>query len=349
MMGRYDEAREALQTAVSHAADPIDHARLLRKQGDAWVSQRYYDNAGKEYDAALAAIDQSPERRESDRWWLEWLNIEICRGELLYYSGQLPALAEHIKRLQAPFADHALPHHEHAMLNVQNMYNIASKRFKLDEEDVARSKRLLELAMQTGNEHRITFLRFGVGFMYLFSGSPLMAVNELSLSLHEATEHGNLFLQDQSLAYLTLAYRRLGDEAQVRELVARHHPVSDQVLNLTYRGSLFGCEAWLSYQEGDIGRAVQHGQTALETWRSTRFPLRWPALWPLLAASLKLERPADAVDYARQMLHPSHQKLEDALTAELQEAVTAWEAGDTAVSQQHLLSAVDLAQSQNLF
>jgi DNA-binding SARP family transcriptional activator len=349
MMGRYEETREALQTAVAHAGDPIDHARLLRKQGDAWVSQRHYDKAGIDYEAALAKINQSPEQRDSDSWWDEWINIEICRGELLYYSGQLPGLAAHIKALQALFADHGRRRHEHALLNLENMYNIASKRFKLDEEDVARSQRLLELAKQTANVNQITFMRFGLGFMYLWSGSLRQAVSVLSASLNEATEYGNLFLQDQSLAYLTLAYRRLGEEAQVRDLVARHHPISDQVLNLSYRGLLFGCEAWLSYRAGDMELAVQHGETALETLGAAAFPIRWPALWPLLAVSLKLNRPADALDYARQMLDPSQQQLEEDIATLLQEAVTAWDSGETAVSHQHLQAAVDLAQSQNRF
>ena len=349
IVGQYDEARESLAAAQTVASEPIDQARLLRKQGNAWISQRLYEQAGEAYDAALETLEREPDRRQSPRWWEEWVELQLNRGELLYYSARLPELAVLIDELREPLAEDYLNQKEITFLNLQVMYNIAAKRWRLDAGDVDRSARLLALTRQGGNEHQIAFVRFSLGFMHLFSGSPEEAEIELTGALKQAIDCANLPLQDQCLTYLMLAHRRQGNVERVRQLAERLHPISRQVNNFNYRGVLFGCEAWLSYKSGDMQGAVRHGETALEMWKHSPYPLAWAALWPLLAVALGEARTADAVEYAKSMVNPPAQRLADDVTAKLQCAVDAWEADETAVCVDHLKAALLIAEKTGTF
>jgi tetratricopeptide (TPR) repeat protein len=349
IVGQYDEARESLAAAQTLASNEVDQARLLRKQGTAWASQRLYEQAGEAYAAALEAVERAPDRRGSPRWWEEWVELQLNRGELLYYSTRLPELAVLIDEIREPPAEQYLKQKEITFLNLQVMFNIASKRWRLDAGDVERSSRLLALTRQGGNEHQIAFVRFSLGFMYLFSGSPEEAEIELAGALKQAIECANLPLQDQCLTYLMLAHRRMGNVERVRQLAERLHPISQQVNNFNYRGVLFGCEAWLSYRSGDMQGAVRHGETALETWKHSPYPLAWAALWPLLAVALWEARTADAVEFAKNIVNPPAQRLADDVTAELQCAVDAWEADETAECVDHLKAALHLAQTTGTF
>jgi DNA-binding SARP family transcriptional activator/tetratricopeptide (TPR) repeat protein len=349
MMGCYEEAREALQKAVSHTSDLIDHARLLRKQGNTWLSQRHYDQAEDAYNDALKLLEQATAARSTPNWWRGLIDLQLHRGELLYFNFRLSELTELIKDLIEPITRHGQIRQERGLLNLQIMFHIARKRYLLDREDIQRAKRYLALTEEMGNENAMAEAHTELGFMYLWSDNPLLAVDELSIGLDQATEYGNIYLMDQCLAYLMLAQRRLGNEEIIQNLVIQHHPISAQAGNPNYRGVLLACEAWLSYKSGDMAAAVDKGEEAIATWGSSPYPFTYAALWPLIALALQQGRIETVMDYVGQLLDPLQRPLTDDLTGGLQEAVDAWGAGNTNVCKQHLQSAIQKAQTQNLF
>ena len=136
---------------------------------------------------------------------------------------------------------------------------------------------------------------------------------------------------------------------QVKACVEQHRPLAAQCHNPSYQGSLMSNEAWLSCQNGDWETAVYHGESALATWGALPFPLKWTALWPLLAAYLAQGNLAKAADCAAQMLTPPQQILGEMITAVLQQAIHAWQTGDEVTCRNQLTTALELVQADHTF
>lgn len=347
LLGRYDEAHEALETALAQTGDALSRARLLCKQGNTWMAQHQRSAALAAFDAALRC--RLPADPPDTQWQRLWLDVQLARGDLFYFDSRLADLAVLIDRLNPIAQKIGTPYQQRRYLELHNMLSISQKRYRLDDVDVAMRQRISALAEQTGDPHEIAASRFSLGFNYLWSGALDEAVTRLTSALAEATEIGNRYVQDQCLAYLALAYRGQGDVAQVAAVVTQHRPIVAMVGNPLYGGVLAGNEAWLAYQAGDWETAVTHGQAALAVWGERPYPLKWVALWPLVGAYLVRGELALAIDHARQMVPPPQQLLPDEVQAKLVAALAAWDAGDTAVMREYLETAVTLAQVNYTF
>lgn len=348
-MSEYADARSAWKTAVSHSNNPIDHARLFKQQGEAWNAEQNHKAGFSAYHEALKWLDSMPDHHHNTLWWQTWIDIQICRSEMFYFTAQSTELAAVIVQLQPAVARHGDAKQAYHYRNTQHMLDYRQKRYDLHAPDVATCRHLLALAEKIGARQLIDGARFSLGFTYLWTGFLQDAINTLSTAGKAAAESGNLFLQNQCLAYLALTYRRLGDAAQVEAHVAQHRPIAAQCHNPSYQGVLMGNEAWLCCQSGDWETAVIHGESACTTWGELPFPLKWIALWPLLAACLAQGNLARAADCAAQMLAPPQQILEEMITAVLQQAIAAWETENQAACQHHLTTALHLVQSNNTF
>lgn len=347
LLGRYDAAHEALETALAQTGDALSRARLLCKQGHTWMAQHQRSAALAAFDAALRC--RAPADPPDTQWQRLWLDVQLARGDLFYFDSRLADLAALIDRLNPIAMKIGTSYQQRRYLELHNMLSISQKRYRLDATDVAMRQRISSLAEQMGDPHEIAASRFSLGFHYLWFGALEDAVAELTAALAEAREIGNYYVQDQCLAYLALAYRGRGDVAQVVAVVAQHRPVVAQVGNPLYEGVLAGNEAWLAYQAGDWETAVAQGKAALAAWGERPFPLKWVALWPLVGAYLARGELALAIDHARPMLPPPQQLLPDEVAAALAAALAAWDAGDTAVCHTALTETITLARERFAF
>jgi hypothetical protein len=93
---------------------------------------------------------------------------------------------------------------------------------------------------------------------------------------------------------------------------------------------------------GEHEAAVTDAAAALEMWK--RLPVRyffdWMALWPLVAMALASGRVEAAAEYARGMLPPPQQLLQEPVRALVESAVHAWDAGEQAETEELLGRAV---------
>jgi DNA-binding SARP family transcriptional activator len=348
-MSEYEEAINAWKTAVSYTNNPIDQARLLKQQGEAWNAEQNHKAGSSAYYEALNCLESMPNHHHDTLWWQAWIDIQICRSEMFYFTDQLTELAAVIEKLQPAIESYGDAKQAYPYRNTQHMLDYRQKRYELTAPDVATCRHLLALAEEARDRQQIDAARFSLGFTYLWTGFLDDAIFTLSTAGNAAAESGNLFLQNQCLAYLTLTYRRLGDVVQVKASVKQHRPLAAQCHNLFYQGILIGNEAWLSYQNGDWETAVYHGKSALATWGALPFPLKWTALWPLLAAYLAQGNLAKAADCAAQMLTPPQQILGESITAVLQQAVHAWQTGDEVTCRKQLTTALALVQADHTF
>jgi hypothetical protein len=67
------------------------------------------------------------------------------------------------------------------------------------------------------------------------------------------------------------------------------------------------------------------------------------ALWPLLAMALASQRIQQAAEYARGMLPPPQQLLQEPLRTMVENAVHAWDAGQPAETEEQLRRAMHAA------
>jgi hypothetical protein len=79
------------------------------------------------------------------------------------------------------------------------------------------------------------------------------------------------------------------------------------------------------------------------------YPFKWTALWPLISVTHSQHQLSEAVDYARTLLEPTQQRLPDALTALLEEAIKYWEGGETEAAHTYLNQSIELAQELGWF
>jgi len=103
--------------------------------------------------------------------------------------------------------------------------------------------------------------------------------------------------------------------------------------------------AWVAWRGGQEETATAEAQAALEQWG--KLPLRywfdWMALWPLLAMSLACRQMEQAAEYARQMLPPPQQPLQEPARTLVDSAVHAWDNGRPAETEELLHRAVRAA------
>jgi len=118
---------------------------------------------------------------------------------------------------------------------------------------------------------------------------------------------------------------------------------------LEYIGTAQANLAWLAWREGDLSRAEAKGQAALASWHQlpaghASCAFQWTALWPLIGVALAHNRTSAASGYGRALLEATQQRLPDALTEAVKNAVTAWEESESEAARAWLDQAIVLAQ-----
>jgi tetratricopeptide (TPR) repeat protein len=261
---------------------------------------------------------------------------------MFYFQAKLEELAELIAVMKAPIDQFGTVGQKVTYLRTDNMLQYRRKRFALDESNVTTTRTILDLAKQLNDTQAEANERFGLGFALVFSGQIAAGIE--TLALHQSEQNGNIFLQDQCVAYLGIAYRFQGDEAQVRNLAERGLALSEKVPNLFYKGVAQANLAWIAYRNGRYTEAAALGDAVMARWQGVPYPLYWVALWPVLGTAVTQDNLEKAVNQAEAMLHPIQQKLPERITAVLQQAITAWETNQPQSAQTHLRQAIQLAQ-----
>ncbi len=341
LMKRYEEGQAAYETAVSLTPSVIDQARLHGKVGHTWNAQQQYEPAQQAYNQALKLLGTTV---TETAWQQTWLDIQLERADMFYFQAKLLELADLVANMKAPIEQHGNNRQKVTYLRTTNMLQFRLKRFFLDETDVAIAQAGLELAEQSGDAHVIGTEMFGLGFSLMASGQTKAAITHLTEALCLAEQYGNLYLQDQCIAYLSICYRFQGDLVQVNDLAQRGLALSKLAQNVFYKGVAKANLAWISYRQGRFGDALAQGEAAMALWHDLPYPLYWLALWPLLATAVTHNDWENAVAHAQAMLHPVQQKLPDALTAVLQQAIAVGEANQPQSAQTHLQKPIQLAQ-----
>jgi hypothetical protein len=132
-----------------------------------------------------------------------------------------------------------------------------------------------------------------------------------------------------SLAYLGVVARKAGDVAETTQLSARVLELASRANMPVYAGVAHANYAWLAWKSGQMEAALEFGALALEKWAKVPYPAKWVALWPLVAAERQRNGMESAVAYIRELLSPAQSRLADNTSRCLEQAMSAWQNGDS--------------------
>lgn len=333
--GAYEAARQALQRALNYleSAERIPAARLQRRIAQCWSSQQCYAEAGQAIDAALAALGERPPAGDENAWRAEWLELRLFQVDYLYFKNDPPAMQVVCDLLEMPLEQYGSLAQRSEFCTLQGMLRNRLQRYRLSEETVRLVRRALELAEHTGDPLLLARKRFGLGFNLLWYGDRRGAIDQLEQALALADRLSSSLIQNQALAYLSVAYRMEGNAEAVRRLAQRGLELAKSAQHPTYQGVALSNQAWLDYRCGDWGAAERLAEAAAELWGHDRYPLVWLAELPLAALAARAGDLADARTHLAACLDDKQQRLPDDLESCLQAALAGEPAGPESLAE----------------
>jgi DNA-binding SARP family transcriptional activator len=351
LLDRHDEAISAYQESMRHI--PADHqvweSRIHCKEGNSWRSLHRYAEAMQAYKLAEQALDRR--KAESDsHWWQEWIRIQLEKMWVCYWLAQWQTSSELADEVRPALDQCGTLSHKADFFALLGATNLRRERHCPSAETINYVRNALETARKLGNPGVIALYGFGLGFCLLWRGELAEAEEHLQAALELAERTENAVLRSRCLTYLTLLYRKRGQKVETAAYAIRSRASAEATQMLEYAGTAEANLAWVAWQEGDGVRTFEHGRTALELWGKlpaghASCAFQWTALFPLISVSLTQHELEQAIAYARAILQPPQQRLPDALTALLQQAIAAWEQSEPQVAANHMEPALQLAQA----
>jgi tetratricopeptide (TPR) repeat protein len=186
---------------------------------------------------------------------------------------------------------------------------------------------------------------FELGFALLWYGDLDEADVVLRESLEEGVRRGDLSLQSRALTYLMTTGRKRGDVDGVRKAIPGVIERAREASLPEYEAMAIANRAWVAWRSGEAEEAATDAQAALRIWEElpVRYIFDWMALWPMVVIALASGRVEEAAEYARRMLPPPQQLLQEPAQTLVDSAVHAWDAGQAAEAEGLLRRAVRTA------
>jgi tetratricopeptide (TPR) repeat protein len=351
MMGQHAKARLNYTKTQEFIpkGDLVWQTQLKIKIGDTCCAVQNYLEAlviYQEADDLLQTASLSAKSIAESTRWQTWFRLQFARVEVYYFLNDLEAMSTLLTELQEPVQQQALLSNEITYYYSLSLLRLRQERFCVSAETVALVYRLMTLTEQTDDQLSRAAKRFSYGFCLLWHGDTSAAIGQFQLALNGGEATGDIPLQDRCLAYLAVAYRRLGNQAQVKFYTERNLIIAQTEQRSAYLGVARASQAWLYFCAGDWAAAITEGQSALQLWtHGNVYPFQWLVHWPLLAISLANGRLADSIYDARAMLGPDQQQLPVPLADLLQAAIAAWDQQQPTAATAHLQQALQLARA----
>ena len=351
-IGRLDQAAAAFRAALrlGGSVDAVQRAHLYTRLGRLEMSNTQYEAAVAAYDAAEALLGGDPSGWD-DATVDQWLEMMVDgRASIHVMRFDPDLLLATLERARPLLESRGSPARRHSFHRQVTMQELIRHRFRVGDDDIARLRRSVELAEQTGDEKDVGYATYFLGWALWLRGDLTEAKQQLEKALAMGERIGERHLLVTSLLALILTALRRHDTEAVRTLMPRARTVAGK--DGIYVALTVAAQAWLAWQDGHpdevirlAGRIGEFDLSALVA--GGRY--RWLSLFPLIAAQLQLGDVAAAVAAARQILDPGQQLLPDELMGVLDAALAAWDGGESAAAEERLASALRLAQELHFF
>ena len=346
LSGAHDRTRGSFERALEQvpSSSRLWRARLWRKVAATWTAQYRYDQALPALDAATAALG-SASADEETAWWQAWLEVQLARGHTYYWLLQWHELEALLQEAEPVLRRYGNARHRIAFFKARAHMLMTRDRFGVSDETLSHGRALLAAAQETGDLHLIAKQRFGLGVQHLFRHELSEAQAQLEVALEVAEKTGDALLRARCLVYSCFAYRKLGDLARTRQVAERSLEAATKLAMPECIAATRGHLAWLAWKQGDLVTAVRESLLAQELWpQGQDYPIRWSALYPLMAARLRQGQLTLALECAQAMLDRKQQRLPDAVTQALENALKAGAQGQRAEAKRWLERSIPAAE-----
>jgi tetratricopeptide (TPR) repeat protein len=339
---RYDEAIEAYRKGLAVARGPFQRTHLHVLCSEAENGAHRYPEALAQCDLAEKALGPAPDKPEP-QWLSSWFDIQDIRMAVLYWLNDTEEYGQLIERVR-PFVEaHGSAEQRRSFFLSLFGWSVRRDRYLITDQTLEFARAAYAIAQADPSSSRWTGFNFA--FALLWHGDLDEATAALRESLREAEQCGDAALRSRSLTYLMVAGRKRGGVDAVREAVSSVIERAREASLPEYEAMALANRAWVAWRSGEEEKAVTDAQAALEMWEGlpVRYFYDWMALWPLLAMALASGRIEEAVAYARGMLPPPQQLLQEPVRTLVDSAVHAWEKGQPAETEELLDRAVQAA------
>ncbi len=344
ILGRHDEAREAYRGAARYlsAGDSLEAAHLERAIGNTFKSQGRYEEAMKCYRRTETALSQAPGGL-GPSGWDEWIELQFNQFDLNYGRADVGEMIRLAKRAKAAVEEHGTPFQRARLYELFVQINFRRDRYVISDETLAYARAAAAAAERSDERHRREAVHFGSGFMLLWRGDLKEAEEQLLAALAWDEQVGYVYEKTLSLTYLAVLYRKLELIDQVRRYAARALEAATSADLPSYIATANANQAWVAWREKNYKEARAKAEAALHLWPPS-YPFQWTGIFPLIAVLLRRRQIAQAIDYARLLYQPQQQRLPDALTASLEQALRAWDRGRLENSHKHIRRMLELGR-----
>jgi len=225
------------------------------------------------------------------------------------------------------------------------MARVAQNRFQVDETDLDNARRSLAAALEA-EEKDVGYATFFLARFLLLHGDVAEAQGHLEHSLALAERIGETGLVAYSLQGLAMAALHRHDTAAVRALVPRVLAEAEGMAAPDYLAGAKACLAWLAWQDRHPDDVIKLAEeiTTLTTGTPDAGLYYGPVhLWPLAAVHLEAGHLAEAIAATGRLR--DHTQFPADLEATLTAASQAWDQDQPDQARDHLIAALDRAQT----
>jgi tetratricopeptide (TPR) repeat protein len=327
LTGEPEEAEVAFTRAeqLVPKRDCVRRARLLRKQG---LSLSRFEHRQEDSAAAYAAAETVLGKRPSGKaWWEERCEVAYSWLSLLYFIAPIEQLQDCLTTYKPMVERHGTARQRASLLGLMSNASLRSKRYAADDESVEYARAALATARESGNIGGSAVQQFALGFTLLWATRLDEAEVELTEALAESERIGAATLRAPCLTYLTHVCRKRGDVAEARRMAELALEAARTTHMEEYVAQAYANLAWVSWREGDHGRAEELARDAWSDWDDhLRRVWAWSPVFPLLGLALRAGRDDEAHQLADVLVDPTRQPL----PAEVEEALRAGRLTDAA-------------------
>ena len=342
-LSRFDAALDAYRKAPATVRDKFQRARLHVLCSQAEEGAHRFVEAVAQCDLAEQALGPGSAPPEP-RWLSSWLAVQDQRMMLLYWLNDTAGHDRLIERMRPFVQAHGSAEQRASFYLGLVQLALRRDRFLITDETLEFA-RAASAAAHEADSPPLWWSGFTFGFTLLFHGDLDEGTVVLQESLEEGERQGDAGTQSRSLTYLMVADRIRGDADGVQNAVDAVIERARMAALPEYEAMAIANRAWVAWRSGDEETATMDALAALEMW--VRLPIRyffdWMALWPLVAMALASRQIDQAAEYARGMLPPPQQLLQEPVRTLVHNAVQAWDAGRPAETEEFLTRALRTA------
>lgn len=320
---RHEEAcaQQHATLALVNEGDTLRRARLERKKAKAYWTIHDYQNAIAALTRAKTLLGDL-DRLSNDAEFSEWIEIQQGFFWLHYFARTGSPTDDLMRGMTDVVHRYGSPAQKSMFYECAVGDTLARDRYHYSEHAVTLARTSnSEISVSPEHLAQRADARFSLAFA-LLQGNLAECHEALGLleeNLRILTPIGEATLLTRSLAYLAIAWRRIGDVVQTQAAAASARRNAERVRLIPYIGVSLACEAWVLWKSGDMAGARRSSDEACVRWSKAQhaFPFQWLAKFILLDFHYLNDDFHAAARILSDMLDKHQQRLQDEVDASM--------------------------------